>query len=61
MATEQTWVPLTEQERKALQTGAEGRRELDFEGNSAFVAANSHEVEMLRAEIVEVGRKLWER
>jgi len=27
MATEQTWVPLTEQERKALQSDEEDRRE----------------------------------
>ena len=31
MATEQTWVPLTEQVRKALQTGAEGQREAGLE------------------------------
>ena len=61
MATEQTWVQLTEQEREALQTGKENLREAGFEGSSPSEAAYCHEAEILRAEIVEVGRKLWER
>jgi L-fuculose-phosphate aldolase len=65
MATEQTWVPLTEQERKALQMGAQDRREAGLEngldGDAPLEAASCHEAEILRAEIVEVGRKLWER
>ncbi len=47
-----------------MHTGAEGRREAGVEwvgDNTPSAAANSHEAEMLRAEIVEVGRKLWER
>src|ERR1035438_2028838 len=65
MATEQTWVPLTEQERKAMHTGAEDQREAGleagFECEAPSEAACCHEAEILRAEIVEVGRKLWER
>ncbi len=48
-----------------MHTGAEGQREAGVESgfgdNTPSAAANSHETEMLRAEIVEVGRKLWER
>ena len=57
MATEQTWVPLREQGRELLHTAADRSSEPGLESNSArfFVA------EALRAEIVEVGRKLWER
>jgi L-fuculose-phosphate aldolase len=51
----------TEQGREALQTGAEDQREPGLEGSSPSEVANSHEAEILRAEIVEVGRKLWER
>jgi L-fuculose-phosphate aldolase len=61
MATEQTWVPQTERGREALQSGAEDQRGHGLEGDSPLEAANSHEAEILRAEIVEVGRKLWER
>ncbi|MGA2635118.1 MAG: class II aldolase/adducin family protein [Terracidiphilus sp.] len=61
MATEQTWVPLTEQERKALQSDEEDRREAGLEMGSPSEAAYCREAENLRAEIVEVGRKLWER
>jgi L-fuculose-phosphate aldolase len=61
MATERSWAQLTEQGREALQTGAEDQRKPGFEGSSSLEVANSHEAEILRAEIVEVGRKLWER
>ncbi|MGP8271671.1 MAG: class II aldolase/adducin family protein [Terracidiphilus sp.] len=61
MATEQTWVPLTEQERNALQSGEKEGREAGLESGSPSEAAYCREAEILRAEIVEVGRKLWER
>ena len=61
MATEQTWDSLTEEEREALQTGEEYEREPGDGGESALAVANSHAAEILRGEIVEVGRKLWER
>ena len=61
MATEQRWVPLSEQESEEPQTGAESMRESRLEGNSPLAAANSYEAEALRAEIIAVGRKLWER
>jgi L-fuculose-phosphate aldolase len=48
-----------------LQTGTENEHEPGVEsgvgGDSPLAASNSHEAQILRAEIVEVGRKLWER
>ena len=61
MATEQSWVQLTEQGEEAFQAGAKEQRRHGVEGESALEVANSYEAEILRAEIVEVGRKLWER
>ena len=61
MATEQSWIPLTERARQGSQAGAGNAHEPGFEGNTPSAAANSFAVEALRAEIIEVGRKLWER
>ena len=61
MATKQAWVSREEQVGEALQIGAEGRREPRLEDDSPSAVAYCHEAEILRAEIVEVGRKLWER
>ncbi len=61
MATEQAWVPPTEQERKTLQSDEQDRCEAGLESGSPSEVARCREAEILRAEIVDVGRKLWER
>ncbi len=61
MATEQSWIPLSEQEREGPQSGAESTREPRLEANSPLAATKFYETEALRAEIIAVGRKLWER
>lgn len=58
---EQTWVPATEQVREIVETVVEVLRAPKNEEDSPLVAANSFEAETLRAEIIAVGRKLWER
>jgi L-fuculose-phosphate aldolase len=58
---EQTAVPPTEQVREVVQAVVEALREPKAEESSPLVAANSFEAEALRAEIIRVGRKLWQR
>ncbi|MGA2887517.1 MAG: class II aldolase/adducin family protein [Terracidiphilus sp.] len=58
---EQTAVPVTEQVREVVQAVVEVLREPKPEEDSPLVAANSFEAQALRAEIIRVGRKLWER
>jgi len=58
---EQTAVPLTEQVREVVQAVVEALNEPKPEESSPLVAANSFEAAALRAEIIRVGRKLWER
>jgi L-fuculose-phosphate aldolase len=58
---EQTTVPPTEQVREVVQAVVEALREPKAEESSPLVAANSFEAEALRAEILRVGRKLWQR
>jgi L-fuculose-phosphate aldolase len=57
---EQTWVPFTEQAGEALETAA-SPRPASPERNSPSAIANSLEADALRMEIIQVGRKLWER
>ena len=58
---QQTWVPAAEQVREEPQAEMEALRAPAVEEISPMVVANSFEAEALRAEIVAVGRKLWER
>jgi len=58
---EQTTVPPTEQVREVVQAVVEALRVPKAEESSPLVAANSFEAEALRAEILRVGRKLWQR
>jgi L-fuculose-phosphate aldolase len=58
---EQAAVPVTEQVRELVQAVVEVLREPKPEENSPLVAASSFEAQALRAEIIRVGRKLWER
>jgi L-fuculose-phosphate aldolase len=58
---EQTAVPIAEQVREVVQAVVEALRVPKAEESSPLVAANSFEAEALRAEIIRVGRKLWER
>ena len=61
---EQTVVPSTEQVREVVQAVIEALREPKSGDNSddlALAVSNSFEAEALRAEIIRVGRKLWER
>jgi L-fuculose-phosphate aldolase len=58
---EQTAVPPTEQVREAAQARLEAPCAHRSEEKSPQVVANSVEAEALRAEILLVGRKLWER
>jgi L-fuculose-phosphate aldolase len=64
---EQTAVPPTEQVREVVQAVIEALREpqggnpSDNSDNSPLAVANSFEAEALRAEIIRVGRKLWQR
>jgi L-fuculose-phosphate aldolase len=50
-----------EQVGETLQTGMEALRKPRPEGSSPSAAANTSEADALRAEIIAVGRKLWER
>ncbi len=58
---EQTAVPIAEQVREVVQAAVEALRVPHPEDLSPSAAANSFEADALRAEIIHVGRKLWER
>jgi L-fuculose-phosphate aldolase len=58
---EQTPSPVKEQVKEIVGTVVEALRVPYAEECSPLVAANSLEAESLRAEIIQVGRKLWER
>jgi len=58
---EQTAIPVKDQVREIVETVVEALRVPHVEENSPLVVANSFEAEGLRAEIIHVGRKLWER
>jgi L-fuculose-phosphate aldolase len=58
---DQTAVPVSEQVREVVQAVVEALRVPRADENSPLVAANSFEADALRAEIIRVGRKLWER
>ena len=58
---EQPTVPIAEQVREVVQAAMEALRVPRPEEISPSAAANSFEAEALRAEIISVGRKLWER
>jgi len=58
---EQTAIPVSGQVREAAQAAAEVVREPKSEEISPLEAANSSEAQALRAEIIRVGRKLWDR
>jgi L-fuculose-phosphate aldolase len=58
---QQTAVPAAEQVKEVVQAVVEVLREPKLEEDSPLVAANSFEAAALRAEIIKVGRKLWER
>src|ERR1017187_1518422 len=58
---QQSVVPDAEQVREVVQAVVEILHEPKREGDSPLVAANSFEAQALRAEIIRVGRKLWER
>jgi L-fuculose-phosphate aldolase len=61
MIMEQTAIPVAEQVREVVQAVVEVLREPKPEESSPLVTANSFEAQALRAEIIRVGRKLWER
>jgi L-fuculose-phosphate aldolase len=58
---ERTAAPVAEQVREVVQVAVEVLRQPRPETESPLVAANSFEAQALRAEIIRVGRKLWER
>jgi L-fuculose-phosphate aldolase len=58
---EETAIPVSEQVREVVQAVEEALRMPRGDGNSPLAASNSCEAEALRAEILRVGRKLWER
>jgi len=58
---EQVLNPISEQVRDVVQAVMEALRAPKPEEIPPSVAANSFEAESLRAEIIRVGRKLWER
>jgi L-fuculose-phosphate aldolase len=58
---EQTATAVTEQVRDIVEAVVAALRAPKAEEDSPLVAANSFEAEGLRAEIIRVGRKLWER
>jgi L-fuculose-phosphate aldolase len=58
---QQTAVPIPEQVSGAAQAVAEVPRALEPEEESPMAVANSFEAQAMRAEIIRVGRKLWER
>lgn len=53
--------PIAEQVKEVVQTTMEALRAHSRENLDPSVAANSREADILRAEIITVGRKLWER
>lgn len=58
---EQPTIPIAEQVREVVQAAVEALRVPPAEEMSPTAAANSYEADALRAEIIAVGRKLWER
>jgi L-fuculose-phosphate aldolase len=58
---QQTAIPVPEQLREVVEAVVEVLREPKPEEDSPLVATNSFEAQRLRAEIIRVGRKLWER
>ena len=54
-------VSITEQVREVVQAAMEALRVRSDDDLSPSAAANSFEADALRAEIIRVGRKLWER
>src|SRR3984957_443078 len=58
---EQAAIPVKDQVREIVETVVDALRVPHVEEESPLVAANSFEAEGLRAEIIRVGRKLWER
>ncbi|MGB9153231.1 MAG: class II aldolase/adducin family protein [Alphaproteobacteria bacterium] len=56
-----TVVPISEQMRAEAQALAEVPCSLELEEESPLAVANSPEAQTVRAEIIRVGRKLWER
>ena len=56
-----TAVPVPEQERGVAQAAADGSRQSEPAEASPLAVSNSVEAQALRAEIIRVGRKLWER
>jgi len=58
---EQTAVSVSDQVREVVQAVVEALQVPKGEELSPLVAANSFEADALRAEIIRVGRKLWER
>jgi L-fuculose-phosphate aldolase len=58
---EQSWVALEEQREEAAQAVAESSHATEPEASSPLEAALLFEAEALREEIIQVGRKLWER
>ena len=58
---QQTAVPTSEQVREVAQAAADGSRQSEPAEASPLAVANSVEAQTLRAEIIRVGRKLWER
>jgi L-fuculose-phosphate aldolase len=57
----QTWVPSLEQGREGKQTATPSSHAANAGEASPLAAASSPEAAALRAEIIAVGRKLWER
>jgi L-fuculose-phosphate aldolase len=58
---EQTKMPAAGQGKEAAQAAVELPREQKPDEDSPLAVANSMEAQALRAEIIRVGRKLWER
>jgi L-fuculose-phosphate aldolase len=58
---EQAAVPVSEQVREVVQAVVDVLNQPKAEESSPLVAASSFEADALRAEIIRVGRKLWQR
>ncbi len=58
---EETAIPVSEQVREVVQAVEDALRVPRSDERSPMAASNSFEAEALRAEILRVGRKLWER
>jgi L-fuculose-phosphate aldolase len=58
---EQQTMPIAERGREVVQVAAKTRSTQKDEEIPPLVAAHSPEADLLRAEIIAVGRKLWER